>query len=55
MNTARSLGPALLNGDLSTLWIYIAGPLVGVLLAVGFAYLLRGRTNPHAVEVAKGD
>lgn len=55
MNTARSLGPALLNGDLSNIWIYIAGPLAGVLLAVGLAYLLRGRTNPHAVEVAKGD
>ena len=55
MNTARSLGPALLSGDLSNLWIYIAGPLAGVLLAVAFAYLLRGWTNPHAVEVAKGD
>jgi aquaporin Z len=55
MNTARSLGPALLSGDVSNLWIYAAGPLAGVLLAVAFAYLLRGRTNPHAVEVAKGD
>jgi aquaporin Z len=55
MNTARSLGPALLSGDLSTVWIYIVGPFAGALLAVGFAYLLRGKTNPHAVEVAKGD
>lgn len=55
MNTARSLGPALLSGDLSNLWIYVVGPLAGALLAVAFAYLLRGRTNPHAVEVAKGD
>ncbi len=55
MNAARSLGPALLSGDLSNIWIYIVGPLVGVLLAVAFAYLLRGKTNPHAVEVAKGN
>lgn len=55
MNTARSLGPALVDGDLSSIWIYIIGPLAGALLAVAFAYLLRGRTNPHAVEVAKGD
>jgi len=55
MNMARSLGPALLNGDLSNLWIYIAGPLAGVLLAVAFASLLRGKTSRHAVEVAKGN
>lgn len=29
MNPARSLGPALVSGDLSQLWIYIIGPLGG--------------------------
>ena len=29
MNPARSLGPALINGDLSSLWIYILAPLLG--------------------------
>ena len=55
MNTARSLGPALVSGHLSNLWIYAVGPFAGVLLAAAVAFLLRGRTTPHAVEVAKGD
>lgn len=33
MNPARSLGPALVSGQLGNLWIYIAGPLVGAALA----------------------
>jgi aquaporin NIP len=37
MNPARSLGPALVSGDLHALWIYLLAPLVGA--AVGaFAY-----------------
>jgi aquaporin NIP len=37
MNPARSLGPALVSGELGDLWIYVAGPLLGA--AVGaFAY-----------------
>lgn len=42
MNPARSLGPDLVAGDLSASWVYVAGPLVGALLAVGVAFLLRG-------------
>jgi aquaporin Z len=42
MNPARSFGPALVNGDFSSYWIYVAGPLAGALFAVGFAYILRG-------------
>jgi aquaporin Z len=33
MNAARSLGPAWLAGSLHTLWLYIVGPLAGMLLA----------------------
>ena len=29
LNTARSLGPALIAGDLTNSWIYVIGPTVG--------------------------
>ena len=34
MNPARSLGPALVSGELQFLWIYIAAPIAGSSLAV---------------------
>ncbi|HTA76599.1 MAG TPA: MIP family channel protein [bacterium] len=33
MNPARSLAPALFEGNLSSLWIYLVGPFIGALLA----------------------
>ena len=43
MNPARSLGPALVLGDWTSWWAYLLGPLIGALIAVGFAQILRGR------------
>src|SRR3954452_3640778 len=43
MNPARSFGPALVGGDWSSYWVYLAGPVLGGALAVGAAFLLRGR------------
>lgn len=42
MNFARTFGPDLVALKFTDLWVYAAGPLVGAVLAVGFAYLLRG-------------
>ena len=32
LNPARSLGPALVSGELDSLWIYLTAPLLGGLL-----------------------
>jgi aquaporin Z len=43
MNPARTFGPDLVASDFTAYWVYIAGPLAGALLAVGIAFILRGR------------
>jgi aquaporin NIP len=42
MNPARSLGPALVSGELAALWIYLVAPLVGAALGALAYQLLRG-------------
>ncbi|MBI1310856.1 aquaporin [bacterium] len=34
MNPARSLGPALISGQLQHLWLYLTAPILGAILAV---------------------
>jgi aquaporin Z len=44
VNPARSIGSALVGGDLSGLWIYLVGPIVGG--AIGWG-VFRGANNPE--------
>ena len=39
MNPMRSLGPALVSGDLHALWVYVAAPVAGTSLGA-LAYQL---------------
>ncbi len=54
MNPARSFGPDLVLLDFTAFWVYVVGPLLGALLAVAFAWLLRGpggdRTSQQAAQ-----
>jgi aquaporin Z len=55
MNPARSFGPELIGGDWRGWWVYLVGPLMGGLVAVGIAWVLRGPPSPEASESAQGD
>ncbi len=52
MNPARSFGPALVAGDWTAYWAYVAGPLLGAVLAVGCAWILRGPGGDTAARAA---
>ncbi|WP_202796351.1 MULTISPECIES: aquaporin [unclassified Pseudonocardia] len=52
MNPARSLGPALVLGDWTAWWAYLVGPAAGAVVAVGFAYVLRGRGGGRSGRAA---
>jgi aquaporin Z len=55
MNPARSLGPALVLDDWTAWWAYLVGPLAGAAIAVGIAYVLRGRGGGRSgVAAAQG-
>jgi aquaporin Z len=55
MNPARSFGPDLVLLDFSHYWVYVIGPILGAMLAVGVAHVLRGRGGvKSAKDAAQG-
>ena len=54
MNPVRSFAPDLIRGDLRTCWIYIVGPLIGAMIAVGFEWILKGKGTSAGAIAAQG-
>jgi aquaporin Z len=52
MNPARSFGPDMALLDFSNYWAYVVGPIAGALIAVGIAYVLRGRGGDRSADAA---
>ena len=57
MNPARTFGPDLASVTFTSYWVYIAGPIAGAVIAVGIAFVLRGRSggDKSALGAAQGD
>ena len=52
MNPARTFGPDLASADFTDYWVYVAGPLLGAVVAVGVAFVLRGRGGGRSGSAA---
>jgi Major intrinsic protein len=52
INPARSFGPDVAIGNLSTWWVYLIGPAAGAVIAVGVAYVLRGPAKVSEASAA---
>lgn len=55
MNPARSIAPAVLSHTTGWLWIYIAGPLVGAVLAWLASIVIHTKKHSEEREAASGE
>jgi aquaporin Z len=55
MNPARSFAPDLIRGDMGTTWIYVVGPVLGAIIAVGFEWILKGKPTAAGTLAARGN
>jgi len=54
MNPARTLGPDIVSTDYTGWWVYIAGPVLGAIIAVMIINAVRGRPVTEEWEAAEG-
>ena len=52
MNPARSIGPAVVGGDLHALWLYLVAPLIGAALGALTYQFVRGEPTQPVAEAA---
>jgi aquaporin Z len=55
MNPVRSFAPDLIRGSFLTTWIYVAGPVLGAIIAVGFEWILKGSATAAGAVAAQGE
>jgi MIP family channel proteins len=53
MNPARSLGPALVSGEVGALWLYVVAPVLGAALGALAYQAIRGGNRPR-IPTARG-
>jgi aquaporin Z len=55
MNPVRSFAPDVVSGHYGHLWVYLVGPVIGMVVAVAIAYVLRGPGGDStAAKAAQG-
>jgi len=54
MNAIRTIAPDLMRGDFKTTWIYVIATFIGVVIAVAFEWILKGKPSEHADKEAQG-
>ncbi len=54
MNPARTLGPDIIGSNYTGWWVYIAGPVIGAVIAVMIIQAVRGLPDKDEREAAEG-
>lgn len=54
LNPARSLGPSLVSGHVSSLWVYLLGPTLGAVLAVPAWAIISPRVRTERMRALSG-
>jgi glycerol uptake facilitator-like aquaporin len=53
MNPARSLGPAIVASEYTSIWVYLAAPLLGAAIAAVTYQFLRTEPRPAPIEIGE--